>query len=325
MAFGQLTAQFYPIGEDPSLRGMSSYNGKEVILFEASPTVRFSFANTMVDPGRNENYRKAYYLATRPQFRMYTDDSSPVKTPSYRVFMGTQQMFRMPDWERSEREARFLSFSLESGHYSNGQSGCAFSKQFQDETDECDNVYTTINPDTNLSDLLNRETGNFSTNLTELILDYRTYRLTEEEVPKKMHAFQLGYVLYHNRFLFLADFGGFSDNDIEIYGRHRWLFAYELMDFWRWKQRKDFRFSFKQTVEIIATPHEYVNPFRFESMAAVYPIPQTPAFGFMISYIYGHDNYNYRFIDSGHQVSVGVTWSQFPPFPLTGAIGKIRR
>ncbi|MEL7148098.1 MAG: hypothetical protein AAFO69_17110, partial [Bacteroidota bacterium] len=45
--FAQLTAQFYPIGEDPLIRGMTSYTRKETILFEASPTVRFSFANTM--------------------------------------------------------------------------------------------------------------------------------------------------------------------------------------------------------------------------------------------------------------------------------------
>ncbi|MEL7146631.1 MAG: hypothetical protein AAFO69_09710, partial [Bacteroidota bacterium] len=176
---------------------------------------------------------------------------------------------------------------------SNGQSGCAFSKQLADETEACDDVYTQIGPDTNLSDLLNRETGNFSTNLTELILDYRRYQLGDDGIPGKMHSFQAGYVLYHKRFMYLLNFGGYSDNDIEIFGRHRWLFAYEMMDFWSWKKPDDFRFSLKQTVEVIASPHPHVNPFRFETIATIYPIPQSPAFGFLVSYIYGHDNYNY--------------------------------
>ncbi|MEL6558676.1 MAG: hypothetical protein AAFQ94_10865, partial [Bacteroidota bacterium] len=121
---------------------------------------------------------------------------------------------------------------------------------------------------------------------------------------------------FHNRFLFLGDFGGHSDEDIAIYGRHRLMVGYERMDIWKWKKETDFRISFKQNFEFIADPHQHVNPFRSESMITVYPIPGSPAVGFLLSYIYGHDNYNYRFVDSGHQVSFGVTWDQFPPFPL---------
>ena len=325
LASAQLTAPYFPIGDNPSLRWMSSYTSQETILFEASPTVRFSFSNSMDNPNRQvSNHRQAYYLAARPQLRMYTDQSRPVKTPSYRILLGMQHMIRFPEFERSEREARFISVALESGHYSNGQSGCAFSKQFADETDECDNVYTTITPQTDLSDLLNRENGNFSTNLTELIVDYRSYQLDEKQAPRKMHSFQLGYILYHNRFLMLAPFGGFSENDIAIYGRHRVLFAYEYMDFWRLGKSKKVRVNFRQTAEAIGNPHEHVNPWRIESTASVYPFTRrSPAFGFMVSLMSGHDNYNYRFVDSGTQISIGITWDQFPPFPFTG--GKDQR
>lgn len=315
--YAQFTAQYFPIGEEPNIRWMSSYTPQESILFEANPTVRFSFFNNIADTLRKkEHHSETWYVAVRPKLRMYTDNSLPVKTPSYRVFFGTQHMFMLPGSQPDTGKLEFISFSMESGHYSNGQSGCAFSKDIQDETLACDSVYSLITPQSDLSDILNRETGNFSTNMTEVILDYRKYKIGTDNVPISMNAYKFGYTLFHDRFLFLGNFGGHSSQDIAIYGRHRLLAGYERMDIWKWKKETDFRISFKQTMEFIADPHEHVNPFRFESMITVYPIPASPAVGFLISYIYGHDNYNYRFVDSGHQVSFGVSWDQFPPFPL---------
>lgn len=313
----QFTAQYFPIGEEPNIRWLSSYSEHETILFEANPTVRFSFFNNIADTLRKKDHHlEAYYVAVRPKLRMYTDNSLPVKTPSYRVFFGTQHMFRLQNNSFTDKKLEFISFSLETGHYSNGQSGCAFSSDLQDETVACDSVYTLITPQSNLSDILNRDRGNFSTNMTELIFDYRKYEVGEDQIPVKMNAYKIGYLLYHNRFLFIGDFGGHSKQDIEIYGRHRFLLGYEKIDRWRWKNRSDFRISFKQNFELISNPHPHVNPFRSESMITVYPIPKSPAIGFLISHVYGHDDYNFRFVDAGHQVSFGITWDQFPPFSL---------
>lgn len=77
-------AQFYPIGEDPNIRFMTSYTKEETILFEANPTVRFGFYNNFMKGLMNsKKHTQAWYTSFRSQLRMYTDNSKPVKTPSY--------------------------------------------------------------------------------------------------------------------------------------------------------------------------------------------------------------------------------------------------
>jgi hypothetical protein len=317
--FGQKTfndfVQFYPIGEDPNIRGMTSYNKQETILFEANPIVRYSFFNNFIKGLMDEDKQntQAWYLSYRPQLRMYTDNSLPVRTPSYRIFVGTQHLFRVnsSNNERSD----FWGFSLESGHYSNGQNGSAFSELFADGSTQSDSIYKQITPSTKLSEILNRKSGNFSTNLTEIIFNYRTYKLDDDDMPKQLYSFNLGYVLYHNRFLGIGNFGGFTKNDINLYGRHRFLLRMKFMNVL--DKLGNSRYSIKQNFELISKPHQSVNPFRSESIIAFYPFKKSKTLGFMLTYIYGHDNYNFRFVDSGHQLSFGLTWSQFPPFTMT--------
>ena len=43
-----------------------------------------------------------------------------------------------------------------------------------------------------------------------------------------------------------------------------------------------------------------------------------PDFGWFASFTWGHDDYNYRFVDSGHQFGAGVSWNLFPPMPIHG-------
>ena len=320
-AFGQKSfndyAQFYPLGDDPNIRLMSSYTKNETILFEANPIIRFSVYNNFMKGLMNEKkHTNSWYFSFRPHIRMYTDNSLPVRTPSYRILLGTQHMFRLKT-ESREKE-NFWGLSLETGHYSNGQDGCTFSENFSDGSIKCDSIYNMINSSTDLSDIVNRKSGNFSTNLTEIILNFRTYDLDDDNLPLKSHSFNAGYVLYHNKFLGIGDFGGFTGNDIKIYGRHRFLFGYEYMKVLQHFEGK--RISIKQDFELIYKPHESVNPIRSETNFTLYPFSKSKAIGFFVTYIYGHDNYNIRFVDSGNQFSTGLTWSQFPPFPLTGEI-----
>lgn len=225
--------------------------------------------------------------------------------------MGTQHLFRLSNEEVLQH---FIGFSLESGHYSNGQTGCAFSRDFEDETVDCDSIYSLINSSADLSGMLNRKSGNFATNLTELILNYRRYNLDDDNLPKKMHSVDLGLVLYHDKFLGVASFGGYSDDDIKIYGRCRLLVGYEYMRVL--KEGTGLIFSFKQNIEIIKGAHDDVNPIRSESKFSFYPFKKSKTVGVFISYIFGHDNYNFRFVDSGHQATIGLTWNQFPRFSL---------
>ncbi|HKR06908.1 MAG TPA: hypothetical protein VJY62_19890 [Bacteroidia bacterium] len=311
-----LYTQVYPIGDDPNIRLMTSYRSEEKILFEANPTVRFSLYNTFIKGlMNNARHTQAWYISVRPQFRMYTDNSLPVRTPSYRVLLGTQHLFRLPNAKLTGRKEHFLGFSLESGHYSNGQDGCAFSEKFQDESTECDSIYNLINSETDLSSILNRRSGNFSTNLTELIINYRRYAIDDNNKPLKGYSIHLGMVLYHDKFLGIADFGGYSDNDIKIYGRWRYLAGVEYMHVF--KKGEGTRISFKENLELIQGAHKHVKPFRSETIFTWYPFIKSKALGFFICYIYGHDNYNFRFIDSGQQACFGISWTQFQPVQLT--------
>lgn len=318
-ALAQNHGQHYPIAENPNIRYMfSSHTSRETILFEANPTVRFSIYNNFEEGLlTHPKHTQAWYVAARPQLRMYTEDSKPVKTPSYRVNFGTQHLFRLLNNKHTTWK-HYAGFSLETGHYSNGQAGCAFSTDFADASMGCDSIYSLINSATNLSEILNRKSGNFSTNQTELILNYRIYKLDVNGYPGKMHSFNLGYNLYHNRLLGVFDFGGYSDNDIKIYGRHRYLLGYECMV--AFKDNGVSRLSIKQNLEIIQGAHHEVNPIRSQSKFTFYPFPISKVLGFFVSYIYGHDNYNFRFVDSGHQVTFGVTWDQFPPLILPDEI-----
>jgi hypothetical protein len=206
----------------------------------------------------------------------------------------------------------FLALAIESGHYSNGQSGCTFDSDLNDETEECDDVYRLITSQTNLSEILNRNSGNFSTNLTRLSLNYRFNNINDDNIPAIIHSFTAYWELYHNNMFGLVDLGGYSDFDIEIYGKHRFGFGYEFIH--TPTDKIKFRYSLGQKFEIIQGAHNYVNPLRSESTIILYPWDRD--IGFFASYIYGHDNYNYRFVDSGHQINFGVTWDWFTPFEI---------
>jgi len=314
--------QLYPMGEDPNIRYMSSYTSQESILFEANPIVRYSVYNDFMR-GLMEEYKhtQAWYISFRPQLRMYNEASLPIKTPSYKILLGTQHFYRLHSNRLSKIKQEFLGVYFETGHYSNGQKGSAFSEKFEDGSAGSDSIYGLIDESSNLSDMLNRNSGNFSTNLTELILNYRTYRIDRKNVPKVMHSFNIGYTLYHLRFLGFVEFGGYSEKDIRLYGKRRYLLGYEYTKVL--KDGEGLRFSVKQNVEIIPSAHKSVNPIRSETTVTIYPfinykkfIVKAQVIGFFVSYIYGHDNYNFRYVDAGHQVSIGISWCQFPPFAM---------
>lgn len=194
--------QFYPIGDDPNMGYKTSIIPSEKLIFEANPNVRYSFYNN-IQKGllnqKTQDHVSAWYAAFRPQIRMYDRASLPVVMPSYRVLLGTQHMFRL-------QNDNFFSFSLESGHYSNGQSGSAFSETLVDGTSESEALYNNITPETDLSAILNRKNGNFSTNLTELLLNYRNNRYADN-IPFRVHSLTAGLLFYHNRFLGIGKFG----------------------------------------------------------------------------------------------------------------------
>ena len=308
---------FYPIGDNPSIGYKTNIVSDETILFEANPFLRLRLINTMdkfmsTTPNNNwkQNWGFAWYIAYRPQLRMYTDNSMPAKTPSNKISIAAFQWAKV--FESSTQKLSMLAISFESGHYSNGQDRCAFNANIADGTKACDSVYNLITDKTDLSKILNRSSGNFSTNYTEIIISYKWFPAIDQKFrPMQAWSVQGGINVYHDKLLFVGNVGGYSDADITIYGRNRFTAGGSYM--WRISQANLRRFVIAVNTEIIATPHPSVNPWRGELTFTYFMHNST---GFFASVNAGHDNYNYRFVDSGFQLFAGLTFDVFPPVQL---------
>ncbi|WP_442845423.1 hypothetical protein [Leeuwenhoekiella sp. H156] len=295
---------YFPIAERPFLAGGSGNNAYERILLEAKPVVYYSIYNDIRSALNRDTITNgdAVYLSIQPHLRIYDENSKPVKTPSYKFFIGWQSIIK------TEND-NFLTAAIESGHYSNGQSKSAFSTQFADNSPESSALYDDITNDTDLSALLNRESGNFSTNLTRLSVNYRINTFDARNYMQKSSSFTLTYQLYHNRFLGAFNFGGYNPEDIAIYGRHQIEAGYEYTaHFNQW------RYSVTQRLYWHPDVHPSADPFRSETSVSLYPWDSD--FGLMARFAFGYDDYNYRFVDSYPRFSVGLTWDWFTPFVI---------
>ena len=305
----------YPITQDPTVRWMSNYSPYETIRFEANPLIKFSFHNNFVKrlPDTTKLHSHAQYVDFRPQFRLYSENSQPIKTPSYRIFLGTQHMFRLRT--KKINTVQFIGFALQSGHHSNGQSKCTFAEDENDSGVVCNGIYDQITDNSDLSAMLNRKNGNFSINLTELTVNYRFNTLDGQSYAKHAHSVSLGYVIYHKGIFGVADVDLVSDADLDLIGRHRINLGYDYGFTFKIVKKSNVsqRIRAKQTLEVIFGAHPHINPIRSETSMIFYPASVVSALGLSFSYIYGHDNYNFRLVDSGHQFTAGITWDLFPP------------
>ncbi len=293
---------YYPIAQRPYLSGGFGNNEYEQILFDAKPVVYYGVYNDIRKSLTRDSIVRgdAFYLTLQPQLRMYQGNSKPVKTPSYKALLGWQSILRT-------NNNNFLTMAIETGHYSNGQTGAAFSTEFEDESEEGQAVYETITDDTDLSAILNRKSGNFSTNLSRLSLNYRVNRFDAENNPKRIHSYTFTYQLYHNNFMGLFDFGGYNPKDIAIYGRHQFELGYEFTGYC-----KSMRYTVGQEVFLHLGSHPSTDPYRSKTYGVLYPWDTD--LGFFTAFSFGFDDYNYRFVDSFPRLSIGVTWDWFTPF-----------
>ena len=298
---------YYPISVRPFLSGGFGNNPYETILLDAKPVVYYGIYNDIRESLTRDTIHPgdAIYISVQPQLRLYSGESKPVKTPSYKVLLGWQRIL-------STSKDNFITAAIETGHYSNGQSGAAFSTEFDDGSDGSNEVYEMITDDTDLAALLNRSSGNFSTNLTRLSLNYRINHFDDTSgKPTEVHSFTLTYQLYHNRFMGLFKFGGYNKYDKEIYGRNQLEMGYEYVSHW-----KGMRYSLGQRVLLHFNAHPSTKFYRSESTAILYPWDSD--LGFMAQFSFGFDDYNYRFVDSFPRLAIGVTWDWFTPFVIKG-------
>jgi len=301
---GNAFKEYYPISVRPELSVGVGNNEYEQILLDAKPTVYYGIYNDLRSALNKDTITSgdAVYLTFQPEFRIYNEESRPVKTPSYKLLIGWQKIIKTDS-------DNFLTAAIETGHYSNGQSRSAFSTQFDDDTPESRAIYESFTDDTDLAALLNRETGNFSTNLTRLSINYRRNKFNAQNIPQRIHSMTATYQLYHNKFMGFADFGGYNEEDIDIYGRHSLEASYEFTGYY-----KDIRYTLSEQASYNFGSHPSSDPLRSETSLFVYPFSND--FGFMAQFAIGRDDYNYRFLDSFPRISIGITWDWFTPFVI---------
>lgn len=295
---------YYPIAQRPYVTSGFGNNDYEEILFDAKPVVYYSILNNIRWALTQEETKPghAVYVTFQPQIRMYQENSKPVKTPSYKFLFGWQPIIKTS-------KNNFITLGLETGHYSNGQSMSAFSEEFEDGSPESYAVYRTITDNTNLSDMLNRKSGNFSTNLTKLSFNYRLNKLNKDNRPLQIHSFTASYQLYHRKFFGLFDFGGYNLEDKDIIARHHLEIGYEYTGF-----LKKIRFTVGQDILLQLGAHPWAEKSRWQTKGIIYPWDSD--LGFLIQFTSGFDDYNYRFVDSFNRFSFGVTWDWFTPFVI---------
>ncbi|WP_417443898.1 hypothetical protein [Joostella sp.] len=306
--------EYYPIAERPYVMGGVGNNPYETMLFDAKPVVYYSIYNDIRRSLSADTITPGYaiYASFQPQLRMYNETSKPIKTPSYKILFGWQPIIKTA-------ENNFLTLAIESGHYSNGQSKSAFSEEFDDESEESKEIYATITDDTDLAAMLNRTSGNYSTNLTRLSFNYRINDLDLDDFPHRIHSFTFTYQLYHNRFFGLFDFGGYNDEDIDLYGRHQLEFKYEYSGYINNK----IRYVVGQDLYLHLGAHPSTDPYRVQTRAMIFPWDTD--LGFIAQFSAGFDDYNYRFVDSYARFSIGVTWDWFTPFVIKPVKAKAKK
>ena len=81
---------YYPIAERPAMSFGVGNNDYEEILFDAKPNVYYGVYNDLARILTSENgkWGDAIYITFQPHIRMYTENSLPIKTPSYRILGG---------------------------------------------------------------------------------------------------------------------------------------------------------------------------------------------------------------------------------------------
>lgn len=297
--------QYLPINTHAQLSSLSSGTELETILFDARPIARYHVYNDMSKKNlRVESVGRAFYVSFRPHLRMYNSQSNPVRTPSYKIALGSQwsKLFH-----KSNTRAQQLAISLESGHYSNGQPNCFLSDQILDGTPACDSLYQTIANGEDIASLVNRSSGNFSTNWTELILQYKWVKADPENYAENMsHSLRLGYTHYHDRFIIFGKFGGYSENDIKLYGSHFFHGFYEYNSYFMFND-KPVDFLASQSFDLLTNADPRIPKLRAVTKVVLFPFGSD--LGVFAAVINGRDNYNIRFVDDVTQFQIGLTWT----------------
>lgn len=318
---------FYPIGTNLSIGYLGNLKAaRESYLFEAQPVVKLPFFNTIYknmrrakaapDAPFSEKLKlatHAAYASFRPQLRMFDDASMPVKTPSYKIGLGYQHFFSLNKKDQygainGGGSRRYLAVAFETGHYSNGQSGAAFDENLVDGTPAADSLYQHIDHNTDLAAILNRRSGNFSTNYTEILVKYLQVGCIQNNYALNWFSIEAGWTRYHDKLLYMIPIGGYTENDIALYGKNFYHLNLEYMHRFRNAGCID-RIKLNVNYEYLYKPHPSVTRSRIEIIPGIYHKSNV---GIYAKLAFGHDSYNYRFVDNISHWGIGLTYDLFP-------------
>ncbi|ODS79262.1 MAG: hypothetical protein ABS44_21265 [Chryseobacterium sp. SCN 40-13] len=201
-----------------------------------------------------------------------------------------------------------FAVAFETGHFSNGQSGAAFDENLIDGTPAADSLYQHINEHTDLAAILNRKSGNFSTNYTEIMVKYLHVFKVRNNYALSWFSAEAGWTRYHDYLLYMIPIGGYTENDIALYGKNFYHFNLEYMRRFKKGGCLD-RAKLNVNYEYLYKPHASVTRSRIEIIPAIYFKSNVGIYG---KIAFGHDNYNYRFVDNISHWGIGLTYDLFP-------------
>jgi hypothetical protein len=254
---------------------------------------------------------------------MLTENSDPVRTPTYRIrFPYVQRIWVARPASRDSADLVRIGLSdVEGGftHYSNGQEGCfyrGFSRGLSDGDDVCRVIG---NPALAADSIVNVRTGDFSTSYLSLAYNRRWGRLFSPTYPVHWQ-FSVGAEGQFHLFDDVA-IGGMSREQARAYGLHQVVLRGEGERRFGWNggvRRTDGTVDMRWYAGVARLTATLMGrgpyPVRLDVKAAAvtlegaYIFDRALGFGVFARGHVGPDPYNIRFVDEGPIVHAGITW-----------------
>ena len=294
------------------------------LVFEAqiAPDIRIvdNFRRALDDvlDSKKRHFAYAVFGTFLTRLRMFDEESSPVRTPSY-MPKGTIQLAWMKNLSARDSTTEPLEFLkgpidmwlvnvIPFGHHSNGQNGCLFVQQVRIDGECQPEPPSSTNPED-----VNRENGSFSTNYIRMGLEYRRMYLVGD-YPDELRAVSqrewgIGGSLELNPTGYLG--GSISDTLRPLYGPTRYRITADIV-------AGNWRFPFLRkvncgrawtdaTIMFISGAAPTVDTVATSIEAACLPQGWGGA-GLFIRYYRGQDYYNAAFLENINRLQFGLTF-----------------
>ncbi|MGL1936255.1 MAG: hypothetical protein OCD01_14590 [Fibrobacterales bacterium] len=293
-----LFSQYQFLEETPFI-GWSTPTGNdynEKVMMEARPILKVPLIDQLTPVVYKDSNYQRFSIIFDPHIRMLYKNSMPVIMPSYRAYIS----YAPTRYVSSVKS--FITPMIEHGHYSNGQAGCAFGSS-EDADSTCQTLYDTLD-ELNLSEQLNRRSGEFSTNfirgrlkLMKVLGFYDGTGMVEDALEVTLE-----FTRYINR-LFGFSIAGYNELDAEFYSMNRYLAEvaghHYLMMFNEMTQLR-----YGVSAQYLPSRHSEITPYNI-SLFGNFTYPS--GLGVFVKAEKGQDLYNVRMVDDIFRVFIGIS------------------